>query len=210
MTLNDFCEKWSVKNTLPTNADLICLVSFGAARYDLSRGSKSVVEKGLSLCSIYPSARVVFGEFTKNPVLGIETGLKLLSFSKALVAGQVISTIEEAEKWRVACGDFKPRKGIIIVTDEMHSRSARRVSNRVWNGWWFSRLLKRVIGQRIPIYVVTFPTRDAIDQSNPMVALRDQKLWVRNNVLRELFLMLVPFGFSIMKKLNIHQPVATD
>lgn len=209
MKINNFCKWWSVRNTLPPNIDLICLVSFGATGDDLSNGLKKVVKEGVRLQGIYPDARVVFGEFTKNPITGIETALKLVSFPKALVAGQVISTIEEAEKWRAVCGNFKPQNGIVIVTDEMHSRSARRVSNRVWNGWWFARLWKRIASQPIiPVFVATFPTRDGIDAANPMVALRNQKLWVRNNVLREAFLVFVPFGYSIMKKLNIHQPVA--
>lgn len=151
---------------------------------------------------------MVFGEFTENKVPGLERDLKMETFRGAVYSGEVISTIEEGEKWKDSLPHVLPTE-MIIVSDEMHSRSARRVSNRVWNGLWYERLWKWIIGQPVVhIHMATFQTRFGIDPESPMSALRDQRLWVRNNVLRELFLMFVPFGYSIMKKLNIHQPIA--
>ncbi len=210
LTLNGFCGCWGVKNSLPPSAKLICMVSFGATRSRLTNGTKNVVKLGLELLEKYPQAKVVFGEFTENPTTGLEAELKLVSFKDAVFAGSVISTIEEAEKWRASLpAGFVPKEGVVIVTDEMHSRSARRISNRVWNGWWLVRLWKYITHESmVLVYVATFATRDGIDTANPMVALRNQKLWVRNNVLREFFLVFMPFGYSITKRLNIHQPVS--
>ncbi len=212
MNLNDFCRWWGVKNTLPPSAELICIVSFGATRNRLTNGTRSAVQIGVELLQRYPQAKVNFGEFTKNPTVNLEARLKLAFFKKATFSGRVVSTIEEAEKWRASLPvGFLPREGVIIVTDEMHSRSARRVSDRVWNGCWIVRLWKQITDRPVvPIYMATFPTREGIDLENPMFALRKQKLWVRNNVMREIFLIFVPFGFTIMKRLNIHQPVVSD
>jgi hypothetical protein len=207
LTLDDFCKLWSVGGPPPEIADVVGLVSFGATHHRLTYGTQNVVRLGKRLSAIYIGAYVVFGEFTDNPRPSLERSLKMEYLPHALYGGKVISTIEEAEKWRAALPrDFRPKRGVVIATDEMHSRSARRVSNRVWNGWWLKRLLGWFLGTNIPVRVVTFPTRDAIDPHNPMTALREKKIWVRNNVLRELFLMFVPFGFTIMRKLNIHQP----
>jgi hypothetical protein len=185
-------------------------VSFGATKNRLTNGTRNVAHLGIKLLGSYPQAKIVFGEFTENPIAGLESKLKFIFFGDAIFSGSVISTIEEAEKWRSSLpAGFVPQRGVIIVTDEMHSRSARRVSNRVWNGWWLVRLWKRITRQSmISICMATFPTLDGIDVADPMVALRSQKLWVLNNVLREFFLMFVPFGYSTMKRLNIHQPVS--
>lgn len=206
--LDKFSRWWGVENDIPPYADVIALVSFGATKTRMTHGLQKVVHMGCTLQKMYPYAKIVFGEFTENPTPEIEHRLKKKVFPEGLYAGPVISTIEEGEAWlfRLPCR-FEPEH-IIICTDEMHSRSARRVSNRVWNGIWYKRLWKWTLEKPVvQIHMKTFPTRFAIDPESPMTALRDQWLWTRNNVLRELFLMFVPFGYTIMKKLNVHQPV---
>ncbi|MHB1316298.1 MAG: hypothetical protein ACYCZW_00385 [Minisyncoccota bacterium] len=206
--LNQFSKWWSIKNTLPAHTDLIALVSFGATSTRMTYGLLSVVSIGRNLKRHYPTAKVVFGEFTENKVHGLEYDLKTQVFPNAVYCGEVISTIEEGEYWYYATQNTNP-KNIVIVTDEMHSRSAWRVSNRVWNGLWYERLWKWImVKPMVKIHIKTFPTCFAIDSENPMAALRNQWLWTRNNILRELFLMFMPFGYTIMKELNIHQPVA--
>lgn len=213
MLIEWFAKLWSVGVNPPPKADLICLVSFGATRTGLTNGLKNVVRLGLKLQGMFPGAKVVFGEFTGNPIPGLEMDLKMILFRNALYVGQVISTIEEAEKWRASLPSnfLFPNVSVVIVTDEMHSRSARRVSNHVWNGPWYTRLWRWFFGlPLVQVCVVTFQTKDSIDPESPTIALRNEKLWVRNNILRELFLMFVPFGYSIMRKLNVHQPTVKD
>ncbi len=214
-TIDVFCQWWGVGtpiSKLPDEIWMIGLVSFGATPTRLTYGSDWVVILGRELLRTQQSPWVVTGEFTGNQVFQLEENLKLNAFGKDLItAGQVISTIQEAEAWKASVYPSFVPKTLCIVTDEMHSRSARRVSNRVWNGWWGLRLIKRLLGMPlVKVFVTTFPTREVIDPESPMTALRSQWLWVRNNVLRELFLMLVPFGYTIMRKLNIHQPIAAD
>lgn len=206
--LNKFCKWWGVTNTLPPEANIIALVSFGATKDRMTYGLQKVVNLGLGLTQRYPTGKVVFGEFTENPSVGLERRLKKQKFPNSFFVGNVISTIEEAEKWFFHLYHLRPTH-IVIITDEMHSRSAHRVSNRVWNGIWYKRSWKWVTGRpMVTIHMATFPTKLAIDPESPMTALRSQWLWVCNNVLRELFLMCIPFGYTIMKKLKIHQPVA--
>lgn len=211
--LDKFCRWWGVGtslNKLPSEISMMGLVSFGATSTRLTKGSQRVVLLGQELLQTRQSPRIVTGEFAGNPLPQLEKSLKLDAIGgKLITAGQVISTIEEAEAWKaLVYPSFIPRT-LVVVTDEMHSRSARRVSNRVWNGWWGKRLVKRLLGIELTsVLVVTFPTREAIDPESPMIALRSQRLWVRNNVARELFLMFMPFGYTIMKRLNIHQPTS--
>ncbi len=212
-TIDIFCQWWGVGipiSKLPNEIYMIGLVSFGATPKRLTFGSQWVVILGKELRKRFPNAWIVSGEFTGNPVVQLEEKLKIETLGTDLItAGSVISTIQEAEAWRNCVSPSFFPKTLVVATDEMHSRSARRVSNRVWNGWWGLRLIKRLLGMPlVQVWAVTFQTGRGIDPYNPMVALRSQWLWVRNNVARELFLMLVPFGFSIMRRLNIHQPIA--
>jgi hypothetical protein len=210
---NDFSRWWAVHKPIPegTLIDLIALVSFGATEYRLTYGSKNVTEIGLRLSRDYPEAKVISGEFTGNSLPNMEFSMKknILLPRDVYRAGRVISTIKETLAWRaVFSKNFNPRS-MIIVTDEMHSRSARRASNRVWNGIWYKRLWKRVTRQpTVKIYVLTFPSSDNIDPQNPMEYLRSLDTWMSINILRELFLMLCPFGYTIMREFDFHQPIA--
>jgi len=202
-------EWWAVKKTPnPPRMDLICLVSFGiTSEGHLTRGLKQVLAIGQELLGENWHAKIVFGEFTENKEEGLEEALKKAIFSEAILAGQVISTVEESLKWRKCLSiKFSP-KNIMVVTEEMHSRSAHRASNRVWNGIWYKRVWKWLTGKpMVKIHVVTFKTKMAIDPKSPMVWLRDQRKWVAINVIREIFLMVCPFGYTVMGKMNFHQP----
>lgn len=214
--LDKFCKWWSVKNRLPQDAQLICLVSFGMRPDGYTNGLHEVVKIGHTLSQKYPEALICFGYFTGNQMRNpeVEEQTKCCEFQRDRVipVGDVISTIEEAQKWWVEALErinLDDQKNIMIVTDEMHSRSARRAANRVWNGWWLKRAFAWTEGDFTNIHVVTFPTEYAIDPRGPMTALRDKKKWVIANVAREFFLMFIPFGYTIMKRLNIHQPIAS-
>ncbi len=214
-TIDVFCQWWGVGtpvSQLPTEIYMTCLTAFGATAFSLTYGSEWVLTLGKELCRRSPHTFVISGEFTGNPVPGLEKNLRVVEIGEKLIfAGRVLNTIGEAQAWKnTVQPSFFPYT-LVVVTDEMHSRSARRVSNRVWNGWWGLRIVKKLLGMPlVRVLVTTFPTREAIDPQSPMTALRSQWLWVRTNVLRECFLMFVPFGFSIMKWLNIHQPIASD
>jgi len=208
-TMSEETYAWSVRETHPPHVDVIALVSFGANEYGLTNGTKQVVKLGLEAQKKYPNARVVFGEFTGNNIFDYEHQIKMKFFPDALYADRVISTIKEALAWRHAVRNMIFLQNILIITDEMHSRSARRVSNRVFNGVWFTRLFKKLTGKHlIRIHVKTFATEDNIDLDNPMTNLRDKQKWFNANVSRELFLTLCPFGYTIMRVLNIHQPTS--
>ncbi|MEK7601333.1 MAG: hypothetical protein AAB480_02275 [Patescibacteria group bacterium] len=194
--IDRLAQMWAVSDTLPDNIDLIGVVSFGATATRLSNGSQETIEKAAWLNWICPGAVVAFGEFTKNPVPGVEKERKLYYFPEAVFAGNVISTIEEAEKIYAALSPNLRIQRIVFVTDQWHSRSAKLIWEKVWARH----------GLKPDIRIVTVPSAFNIDPEHPMTLIRTQWKWALANVLRHAFLLLMPFGFDILKKLNVHQP----
>ena len=196
MLIEKLAQFWSVSDQLPAEVDVISFAGFGATKDRLTRGAQESVNVGQDLLVHYPNARVVFGVFTCSPDPSLEERAKKDTFKDAIFVGDVISTIEEAEKIRATFPpDFVPR-GIIFVTDEWHSRSAKLVWRNVW---------KDVVSPS-NVRIVTIPARESIDEESPMVFGRRHWTWALVNVLRHLFLVCVPGSMWLMKKFNIHQP----
>ncbi|GEM_PF-5238147 len=194
MFIENLARLWSVDDSLPPHADLIALVSFGATQDGLTLGSYTTTMRTQALHKQYPEALVVFGAFTFSPDPGVEERIKKSFFKKAIFAGKVASTIEEAEKIRSALPSGCTPRTILVVTDEWHSRSAKWVWRKVW------RDLKP------DIRVVAVPSSATIDVQSPMKLARKYWTWALVNVLRHLFLVCVPGSVQLMKKLNLHQP----
>lgn len=202
MSLVDFLARlWAVKDPLPPRAELVALVSFGATPTRLTRGSRAALVVAEQLQRHY-DAPVIYGTFAGNPVDGIEEAEKLSFFSKggatdAVCVGKVWSTIEEAETIMSRLPRDLPLETIVIVTDEWHSRSERLVWRRV---------LEKS-GVRARVVIVLIGSCANYDPENPMTALRTPWKWALVNVLRHMVL-LTPGGMWMMRKFNIHQPVA--
>jgi uncharacterized SAM-binding protein YcdF (DUF218 family) len=192
--IDTLARLWSVKDSLPLHADVIALVSFASTGDALTRGSTAVTQKAATLAKQFPTARIIFGEFTLNPVRGVEQKLKEEMFPNSIFAGYVVSTIEEGEKHKTHMLSVRPRS-IIVISDQWHSRSAKLVWKKLWHKQ-----------PRVTISVIAVPSHATVGPENPMLPLRNQWTWALVNVLRHMFLVFVPGGFSIMKQLNIHQP----
>lgn len=199
MFIEKLAEIWSVndEDELPPCADLIVPASFGATRNRLTNGAQITLDKVLELAERYPDARVAFGVFTFSPVPNLEEMIKRQFLKDPIFVGDVASTIEEAEKHRdsMPCG-FTPRT-IILVTDEWHSRSMKRVWKWVW----------RNIIPRPDIRMVVVSSLGTIDEDSPMKNGRTYAKWVQTNVSREAFLVF-PGSIRLMKKLKLRQPTS--
>lgn len=196
MFFEKLARLWSVDESLPSRVDVIALVSFGATKDGLTKGAQVTLRKALDLAARYPGARVAFGVFTLSPCPRLEECLKRQSFKDPIFAGEVVSTIEEAEKIQASLPPEIIPLSFIVVTDEWHSRSAKTIWKRIWQ-------------DAIPkpdIRVIVVPSSEVIDEENPMKALRSHWTWALVNVLRQIFLVCVPGGFKLLKKLNLHQP----
>lgn len=196
MIIQKFARLWRVEDTLPPQADLIALVSFGATKDGLTQGSQTTMERAKILETRYPKARVVFGAFTFSPRREFEEKSKKENFKDPIFAGDVASTIEEAEKIRASLPpDLAPRT-IVVVTDQWHSRSVKTVWTRIW---------KDAV-PRPDIRVCAVDSSLTIDAGSPMTLGRKGWTWALVNVLRQMFLVLVPGSIWLMKKLKLHQP----
>jgi hypothetical protein len=134
--------------------------------------------------------------FTPSASSGMEEALKRRAFPYTICAGEVISTIEEAEKIKASLPPDMLLRGIVVVTDQWHSKSARLVWKHIWKD-----------DPRKPdIRFVVIPSSETIDPKNPMWALRKHWRWASVNVSRHAFLVCVPGSIWIMDTLNIHQP----
>jgi hypothetical protein len=189
---------WSINDPLPATAHMIFLVSFGATADALTFGAQSTLLTVLNLSVRYPRAAVLFGAFTKSPVAGIEENIKQQYLKNAVFVGDVLTTIEEAEKAlaKIITLGLTPET-IIVVTDEWHSRSVKTIWNRIW----------RKMFPKISICVVAVPSSETIDPESPMVAARTHSAWATVNVCREAFLLL-PGSIWLMKKMKLHQRTA--
>lgn len=196
MLIEKIARLWSANDNLPPHVDVIVLVSFGATKNGLTKGTKATLEKTLELVKQYPEARVAFGVFTLSPRPGVEERIKKLTFKNPIFADTIVSTIEEAEKIRAALPSELIIRSIVVVTDEWHSRSAKTVWTRVW----------RDKTPRPNIRIISISSSLTIDGDNPMIALRKHWTWALVNVLRQIFLICVPGSFHLMKKFNFHQP----
>lgn len=179
---------WRTHDALPASTDLIVVVSFGASS-DLSDRSKAVVKKALQMRERYPDARIAFGTFAHDPDPQIESGVKMMIFPDAIYYGEVANSIEEAQAARRSMTDTTVGS-VLVVTDAWHSRSARYVWRRVWDG----ADIRIATGE----YVGTDPL-------NPMVFQRDEILWGPANIIRHCVL-LIPGGFEWMERSGIRQP----
>ena len=184
---------WAVKDPLPAKIDAILLVSFGATKTGLSNGTQATTQRACELLAKYPNALLLFGEFTKNPISGLEAEIKHKTFPTGKYAGQVISTIEEEEECEKVAPKLVDR--VLIVSDEAHSRGVKLVGKKVWG--------KRPF--RPEIFVDCVSSRDVIDLESPMETLRDPRDWVAVNIFRQLILWL-PGGFALLKGSGSYQP----
>lgn len=193
---------WSVNDRVPCLISAIVVLTFGCTRHGLTKGTQTTTRRALDLAESHRGAGVpvLFGVFSFFPSCPtVEERIKARIFKNSVFIGEVGNTIEEAEKARNSffSGQFNKHGSIVVVTDEWHSRSAKLVWERVW----------RHDFPRPNIRIIAVPSSETISADNPVIALRNQWVWAIENVLRHLFLVCVPGSISIMKKLNIHQPV---
>ncbi|OGG89909.1 hypothetical protein A3G12_01550 [Candidatus Kaiserbacteria bacterium RIFCSPLOWO2_12_FULL_54_10] len=190
-------QLWSAGEDPPPRADLVAMVAFGATGKRLTRGAQATLEVAVVLAARYRNVRVASGEFTLSPSPGLEWSLKQLFFKDPIFAGEVISTIEEAEKIRAVLPPGFVPEDIVVVTDQWHSRSAKRIWEWVWRD------------VKPNIHIVAVPSSATIDAESPMGLGRRHWTWALINVLRDKFLECFPErGIPWMKKLRLRQPVA--
>lgn len=184
-------QKWSVKDPLPKEADLIAMISYTAAtETSLTNGSRKTAELAKAIAEKYPEALVGWCSSGKNEQ--IEREVKMSVFPESIYAGVATSSTDECEAIRKAVTTIgRPIRNIVVVTEGSHSRRCKLV----WE-YYFpnTEICSRAV-----------PAQEAADRWNPAWTQRRWQIWFIVNVVLYPFFRWWP-GVAWFAKRNFHQP----
>jgi hypothetical protein len=186
---------WAVKQRLPAEVDVIMCVTLAATEDGLTQGSHEIVSETANLSRDYPSAKIVYSAhaLANNPHLEHLFKSDLLPRG-SIYAGEVSNIFDEAYQFYLATHHLRPRS-IMIVADEWSSRSMAYALRKVFAG-----------SERPAITVFTIPGWFVLSSDNPIKALRSHWRWALTNILRHLFMVVVPGSYEIMLNSKNRQP----
>lgn len=197
--LDTITSAWSVdeSNRLPTQVDLITLVSIGSTATCESNGMQVTVKKALDLLDRYNNEPwVVYGAFTGNGQRTVEEEYKKKYFpTKSSFAGRVETTIGECLAYKKA---FPNAREVIFITEEAHSRRARLI----WRCLW----------PEANVYIVPVKLADTIDKKALMWPYRNA--WIAflfqalPTIVYKPASMLGPGVLMLLE--GFHQPVSNE
>ena len=178
---------WDVNDPLPAHADVIALISYGAAPGAVTNGSLWTAIHANRLKRKYPNAKIIFGVFSKN-LPGSEEEQKILPLCpKSVCVGPVSSSTDECEAILKAAGDVK---NIIVVAEGWHSRRLKIVWKHFYKG---ELCFKSVAGD------------ECADPRNPMWMQRYSLVWMCINMFFTPLYKFFP-GVAWFAKQNFSQP----
>lgn len=191
--LSTFVRIWKTENTLEqigsAPIDLIVPLSFTSLPGTLTIGTGMSLERALGYhINYFPSASVAFSScsYVFPGAEKVEDALRTETCRQAgiepIVAKSMVSTVDEAVNIQEALDarGIHP-KCILIVTGELHSRSARYIWQKLFPG---SQILITCISYQLEIQ----PNHPVLDQ-------RQMWRWVLSNIKREIALRCLPLGW---------------
>lgn len=195
-----FVQLWQVETYEPlprrNEVDLIVSISYTTLPKRLTDATKANLELALKYVKVYPQARLAFSScsYTFPGADKVEHILQMRMCAEAkvkpIVAKPMVNTVDEAMNIRAILNEkgIHP-KCILIVTGELHSRSARYVWEKVFPG--------------ARIFIRCTPCDFEVQPDHPVLDQRVIWKWVRSNVLRQVALRCLPLSY--VRKIK-HKP----
>jgi len=173
--------------------DLIIPISYSTGREKLVKATEVIAHRAAELSKRYPQARVVLSncEYTFPGAEEVEWQFRRDLFAgygiTAHRAGNMNNSVEEAQAISRCVAAYKfPAKCILIVTGEMHSRSARWIWERVMPN---SEITVTCIGSEFEW-----------QPDQPVFVQRGPWKWLFANIARQILLKV--FGLERIGKLH--------
>lgn len=187
---------WALNDPLPSEADVIAVISYGATCNRLTNGSEEVVRLAEYLNVVkYPDALVVCGSFSKNPDSELEYFLKKRKLPGSIHAGPVSSSTDECEAIKNALASAgKSASSIVVVAEGAHSRRCKRV-------WKYMFPNSRICFRSICAW-------RADDRENPMQFQRHWQVWLLVNIAADFLAYRWKPILRFLIKKNFSQPVS--
>lgn len=179
-------------------ADLIVPLTYGSSPQRLMRGTEEFFLTALQLLRNFPGAKLAFANpthlFPDSDLAEIKKKLEFIAARsiepKELIVGRNTNTINEATSIaeEVQKANLLP-KSIVLVTGEVHSRSARYIWQRVFPG--------------AEVAVVGLSHKVEVEADHVVSMQRNLLTWMLTNIARHLAVRT--FGLRFVSRFN--QPV---
>lgn len=173
--------------------DLIIPISYSTGREKLVEATEAIARRAAELSKRYPQAAVVLSncEYTFPNAEEVEWRLRRDLFAKygvtARRAGNMNNSVQEAQAILRCVDGYKlPANRILIVTGEMHSRSAR---------WIWERVMPNS-----QITITCVPSKFEWQPDQPVFVQRGPWKWFFANIARQILLQI--FGLNRIGRLH--------
>jgi hypothetical protein len=184
-----FLRLWRSENSTEeiTGAlvDMVAPICYGVARRDrLASGTIRNMKRALEFLKMFPGSLLAFGNcpYIFSGAEKAEARLKYLMFPDLSTMDKIevnlLNSVDEAENIRKAASErgIEP-KCILLVTGELHSRSARFIWQKVFPS--------------AKILVSCTDYRNEVDADHLVFAVRTPVIWTLANIARHTMLRLV-------------------
>ena len=175
--------------------DLIVPISYGTSRERLARATEAIARQAATIKSVYSQAELVFCncEYTFPGAEDVEWKYKQAVFEEygyrltARCAGKMNNSVQEAQVIAKYIAKHKlSAKRILVVTGEMHSRSAR---------WIWKRVMPHS-----QVTVTCVNDKLEWEPNHPVLVQRTAWKWFLANIARQILLQI--FGLDRIGKLR--------
>lgn len=189
-----FIRYWKIEHQWERShkhPDLIVLLSYATCKSSLTRASEEIIRRGVEYHK-HVFLRAQLAVTTCEYVLpDVEEVLKRYMIGRNVPEDKIVwarnirNTVHEAQRIKeetIRC-KIDP-KIILVITGELHSRSALRVYRKTFPG-------ARVLIETIPYYM-------EFQWDHPILAQRSLWRWFLANIMRQATLHIPIFGFRIV------------
>jgi len=195
--LSLFIRFWKAEDSLHSikseDIELIVPICYGTKPDELICATRVNLEKAIKLQGIFPKALIALSScsylFKGSELIEEKFKRNILREAQArfIFAEPLINSMDEAEMVQAVLqrSGICPQ-GIIIVTGELHSRSARLIYKRVFKG--------------SEIFITCNSYKLEIQEDHLVKSQRAMWRWVISNILRELALRLLPW--EVIRKMK--------
>ena len=194
-----FVELWSIGRSIGKNesVDVIVPISYTTGRDSLVNATLCNLSVALSQQKRFSKAILAFSNcaYPFENAAKIESGLKHVIIrihgqGEVIEALPMNNSVEEAENIKLRLQEINLfPSSILIVTGEMHSRSALYIWRKTF--------------PNSKIHIVTIPLICEVQSDHPVLAQRSAWKWIISNILRQVALRVLPL--DIVRKIQ-HQP----
>ncbi len=188
-----FVKFWKVetfdKSQISEDAiGMIVPISFTTLRDRLVNGTEANDKSAIALHKSFPNAKFAFSccSYIFPGADKVEERLRLQQFETAgirpIVADSILNTVDEALqiKEKLDSLNIHP-KGIIVITGELHSRSTAYIWKKVF--------------PETKIWIHCTPYTLEVQPDHLVKSQRKMWTWVRDNIVRQIALHLLPLNF---------------